>query len=114
MKKKILHISIAIFSSLSACKKEKKDDPVSSPSSDSVLVDFAYILAKPNYNDIKDKVALLNDAIVALNANPDDVTLLAAQDAWRAVRIPWEQAEGYLFGPAEDYNYDPETDTWPV
>lgn len=112
--KKILYFSIVIFS-LAACKKDKKeDDPTPSPSSDSVLVDFAYVLAKPNYADIREKAGLLNDAIIAMNANPNATTLAAAQLAWRNVRIPWEMAEGYLFGPAEDYNYDPATDTWPV
>jgi uncharacterized iron-regulated protein len=115
MKKKIYYFSIVILTSLAACKKDKKDDPAPvAPSSDSVLVDFAGVLALPNYNDIRDKAQQLNDAIVALNANPNTATLTAAQDAWRAVRIPWEQAEGYLFGPAEDFNYDPATDTWPV
>jgi uncharacterized iron-regulated protein len=113
--KKLIYISIVCLSFLSACKKDKKeDDPTPAPSSDSVLVDFANVLAKPNYADIRDKADLLNDAIVALNANPNTTTLATAQLAWRNVRIPWEQAEGYLFGPAEDYNYDPATDTWPV
>ena len=115
MKTKIFYFSILILASLSACKKDKKeDDTTPAPSSDSVLVDFANVLAKPNYADIRDKADLLNVAIVALNANPNTTTLAAAQLAWRNVRIPWEQAEGYLFGPAEDNNYDPETDTWPV
>jgi putative iron-regulated protein len=114
MKNKILYIAL-IFISLSACKKDKKDDPAPAPpSSDSVLVDFASVLAKPNYADIRNKAGLLNSAIVDLSANPNNSTLLAAQDAWVNVRVPWEQAEGYLFGPAEDYNYDPSTDTWPV
>jgi putative iron-regulated protein len=26
----------------------------------------------------------------------------------------WEQAEGFLFGPVQDFNYDPATDSWPV
>jgi putative iron-regulated protein len=114
MKNKILYFTIAFFSTLVACKKDKKEDVVAPPSTDSVLVDFAYVVAKPNYNDIKVKAGLLNDAIVALNANPNSTNLAAAQIAWRNVRIPWELAEGYLFGPAEDYNYDPATDTWPV
>jgi len=115
MKTKIFYFSLLILASLSACKKDKKeDDPTPSPSSDSVLVDFVNVLAKPNYADIRDKAALLNDAIVDLNANVNTTTLASAQLAWRNVRVPWEQAEGYLFGPAEDYNYDPATDTWPV
>ena len=114
MKRNILYALILVLMGLSACKKDKDDNIVTAPQGDSVLLDFTYVLAKPNYRDIKDKAGALKDAIDALNANPGTTTLLAAQDAWRAVRIPWEQAEGYLFGPAEDYNYDPATDTWPV
>ena len=114
MKKNIIYFASVILISLSACKKNEKDDPAIPPSSDSVLTDFAAILAKPNYADIRSKAGLLDDAIVALDANPNTTTLSFARDAWRNVRIPWEQAEGYLFGPAEEYDYDPATDSWPV
>ena len=114
MKKYIIYFASVIFISLSACKKDKKDDPSPAPSSDSVLVDFASVLAKPNYGDLKNKAAFLNEAIDSLNSNPNSVTLAAAQQAWRDVRIPWEMAEGYLIGPAVDYEYDPSTDSWPV
>ena len=30
------------------------------------------------------------------------------------MRTSWEQCEGFLFGPVEDDNYDPNMDTWPV
>jgi putative iron-regulated protein len=114
MKKYILYLASIIFIFLSACKKDKKDDPIPAPSGDSVLVGFTNVLAKPNYTDLKTKAQLLNDAIVALNANPNNVTLAVAQQAWRDVRIPWEMAEGYLLGPAVDFDYDPSTDSWPV
>jgi uncharacterized iron-regulated protein len=68
----------------------------------------------PNYTDVEAKAADLKAAVDALSANINQSNLGAAQDAWRAVRVPWEQCEAFLFGPAEDYNYDPMTDTWPV
>jgi putative iron-regulated protein len=114
MNKIITIVSVFLLIGILSCKKKKDYYPESSPSGDTVLVDFAYVLATPNYQDIESKAGSLNSAIIALNDNPNTATLLAAQEAWRAVRIPWEQAEGYLFGPAEDYNYDPATDTWPV
>lgn len=116
MKKKIFVFIYAVIISLTSCKKEndQAEENEAPVSNEAVLVDFANVLAKPNYNDIKTKAGLLATAIDSLFANPNSSNLLVAQQAWRAVRIPWEQAEGYLFGPAEDYNYDPATDTWPV
>lgn len=115
MKKPLLYLFSILIVSVSSCKKDEKDpDPTPAPSGDAVLNDFANVLANPNYQDLQDKALALKNAIDHLSANPDATNLAAAQAAWRAVRIPWEQAEGYLFGPAEDFNYDPATDTWPV
>ncbi len=113
MNKKILLALYFIFILIVSCKKEKEDndDPVTSAE---VLDDFANILAKPNYSDIQEKAGLLMTAIDSLHTNTNSINLINAQIAWRAVRVPWEQAEGYLFGPAEDNSYDPATDTWPV
>ena len=30
------------------------------------------------------------------------------------MRETWEQCEGFLFGPVEDNDYDPNMDTWPT
>ena len=116
MNKKIFLLIFALFISSISCKKENSNDPENETpvSNTEVLTDFANVLAKPNYADIKTRAGLLATAIDSLYANPNSANLNTAQQAWRSIRIPWEQAEGYLFGPAEDYNYDPATDTWPV
>jgi putative iron-regulated protein len=116
MKKNTLYAFCILILAVSACKKEKDEDevPAVPVTAEQVLIDFATVLAVPNYADVAAKAVLLNNAVTALNANPNTSNLQAAQAAWRAVRIPWEQSEAFLFGPAEDYNYDPATDTWPV
>ena len=35
-------------------------------------------------------------------------------NAWVAARVPWEQSEGFLFGPVDTFGYDPAMDSWPV
>lgn len=116
MKKNIIYTACIVIISFCSCKKESGNDETTEPpvTNAQVLTDFANILGKPNYNDINTRSGLLLQAIDSLAANLNNANLAAARDAWRSVRIPWEQAEGYLFGPAEDYNYDPAIDTWPV
>jgi putative iron-regulated protein len=96
----------------------KKSDVVSSdatPVNESqVLTDFAYKLANPNYQDIQAKANLLNLTVITLNTSTNEANLAAARAAWFSTRQAWEQCEGFLFGPVEDYNYDPTMDDWPV
>lgn len=101
---------------VSSCKKDN-DDPITPPvtvTPAQVLTDFANFVAIPNYQDLQAKANDLNIKVQHLNDSITDTNLDIAQEAWRSVRIPWEQAEGFLFGPAEDFNYDPATDSWPV
>src|SRR5262245_47616439 len=94
----------------------KKTDDTNNPTDSTVtelevLTDFANVLANPNYQDIKAKANELNLAAQTLSTATTEENLQIAQDAWRAVRVPWERCEGFLFGPVEDYNYDPATDS---
>ncbi len=56
----------------------------------------------------------LNLKITALNDDATDANLSAAQTSWKNLRTIWEQCEGFLFGPVEDNEYDPQMDTWPT
>jgi putative iron-regulated protein len=40
--------------------------------------------------------------------------LTAAKSLWKNLRADWEQSEGFLMGPVESNDYDPNTDTWPT
>lgn len=87
--------------------------------------DFADILAQyvdevviPTYADMKNKAWDLYEAMVALQAdNFTQSKVDAACTAWRAVRVPWEQSEAVLFGPAGEeggLGLDPSLDSWPL
>jgi putative iron-regulated protein len=65
------------------------------------------------YTDMKDKATALNEAVKAYEANPS-IGLTNVCTAWRAMRIPWEQSEGFLFGPAALLSLDPSLDSWPL
>jgi len=108
-------ISMILISGIGCKKTDTNTNPVDTTVTElEVLSDFANVLVNPNYQDLQAKVDALNAAAQTLSSSATDGNLKAAQDAWRAVRVPWEQSEGFLFGPVEDFYYDPSTDTWPV
>ncbi len=79
-----------------------------------VVADFADQVVVPTYNLLDTRAAALLDAVDALAADPKDATLAAAQQAWVDARAPWEQSEGFLFGPVDAQGFDPALDTWPL
>lgn len=79
-----------------------------------VIVDFADQVVIPTYDLLHQRAVALDAAATALAAAPTAATLRAAQDAWAATRVPWEQSEGFLFGPVDAFGYDPAMDSWPV
>lgn len=114
MKKIILFSSLLAVTVISACKKDKDDETPIGTSAQQVLTDFANVLANPNYSDIATKAGVLNAAVQTFIADSTDANLAIARNRWREVRQPWEQCEAFIFGPVEDFNYDPMMDTWPV
>ncbi len=66
------------------------------------------------YEDLKDKSALLKQATLLLETTPNATNLTSAKNAWIAARSPWEQSEGFLFGPVDQQGIDPSIDSWPV
>lgn len=68
----------------------------------------------PTYADMKEKCWALHTAVEAFDNAPGQDNLNAVCAAWRTARIPWEQSEGFLFGPAEQLSLDPSLDSWPL
>ncbi len=79
-----------------------------------VLSDFANKVVNPTYIDLQQKMLLLHNAVEKFMGNPNEANLIAARTAWLNSRQTWEQSEAFLFGPVEDFNYDPAMDDWPV
>ncbi len=111
--KKIFLFSIAGCLVFSSCHKNN-DNKTTAVTESQVITDFVGKVALPQYQTLQDRATDLNNAILALNTTANDVNLVAAQNAWRSVRSTWEGCEGFLVGPVEDDNYDPNMDTWPV
>jgi len=117
MKNKIILLAAASFLSLTACNK--KDDNNSTATDfntlkTTVLADFTNNVALPSYGDLKTASDDLYAKLQTLNTSTNDANLTAAREAWKKMRGTWEQCEGFLFGPVEDNDYDPNMDTWPT
>lgn len=111
----------AIFVSIlaiAACKKDSTNNnnnkKVDATLEQNVINSFATTLANPNYQDIQAKALIMNNAIQTLSTSTTEANLAAARTAWKNTRAAWESCEGFLFGPVEDFNYDPDMDDWPV
>lgn len=103
-----------ILVSVTACS-----DTTTNPNPDdfdatAVLADVPSKVIFPTYVDLEAKANALHAAVVTLDASTTDDNLAAAQESWRATRRPWEQSEGFLFGPVETEGIDPSIDSWPV
>lgn len=107
----------ALFAAtLAGCSSDKDPEPQVDFNTlkTQVLSDFVNVVGNPLYLDFKTKATALNTAVAQLAASPTQANLEAARSAWKAVRVVWEQSEGFLIGPVDDDNYDPYMDTWPT
>ncbi len=114
MKNRLTTIIIAttIFA---GCHKADTSTPDTFPATEqTVLNDFTEDVAISQYTDLTSAANDLNSKITALNSDATDANLTAAQTSWKTLRTVWEQCEGFLFGPVEDNEYDPQMDTWPT
>ncbi|MFT3936925.1 MAG: imelysin family protein [Chitinophagaceae bacterium] len=78
------------------------------------ITDFTNNIALAGYKDLDDAATNFSTTIQALNTSATDANLTAAKQSWKDMRKVWEQCEGFLFGPVEDNDYDPNMDTWPT
>jgi len=84
------------------------------PEADAVIVNIGTNVIFATYTELNTKMIALNTAAQSLAANRDAASLTAAQDAWKAARIPWESTESFLIGPVDALGIDPKLDTWPL
>ena len=79
-----------------------------------VLDDVSSNVILATYVELDNAAGLLEQAVATLRANPGEASLESARQAWRNARRPWEQSEGFLFGPVDTKGIDPGIDSWPV
>lgn len=80
-----------------------------------VLASYADNVVIPTYAEMKSDADKLHKAALAFQADPSNQSKLhAVCEAWRANRIPWEESEAFLIGPADIMGLDPSLDSWPL
>ncbi|MDC0715023.1 imelysin family protein [Stigmatella sp. ncwal1] len=99
---------------LMSCSDDEGGGPAESTFDKQIVVHFADDVVVPTYQQLAARLEALDTAANALAAAPTAERLTAARDAWFAARVPWEQSEGFLFGPVDSFGYDPAMDSWPV
>lgn len=114
MKNTLLGLSCVAILALSSCGKDKTPVQTVTVDEQAIITQFVNVVGNPNYIDIQAKATVLDAAITTFLATPTDANLVLARTAWKNTRQPWEQAEGFLFGPVEDEDYDPTMDSWPL
>ncbi len=109
-------LSLALLTSITACA----DDGTASASFGDndkaipIIRDFADVVIVPTYELLDKRANALATAVETLKTTTNDINLTAAQNAWAATRQPWEQSEGFIFGPVDANGFDPALDSWPV
>ncbi|MBK9963053.1 MAG: imelysin [Saprospiraceae bacterium] len=106
----LLSFSLALI--LSSCGSDTDDSQIADYKD--VLQNISNDVILPTYEDLYDKTQLLVNTLTILEQNVSQVNLDASKQAWRDARVPWEQSEGFLFGPVDQQGLDPAIDSWPV
>lgn len=71
-------------------------------------------LALATYQDSLTTATALQTAVAALIATPTDETLLAAREAWKAARVPYQQTEAFRFGNPVVDDWEGRVNSWPL
>jgi predicted lipoprotein len=114
-------ISLALVATLSACGGSGSD----SGDTETPTVGFSFAATEMITNITDDIIvagyadlAAQGDALLlatqTLLTSTSQADLVAAQNAWKAARQPWEQGEAHIFGPVDSLSIDPHLDSWPL
>jgi uncharacterized iron-regulated protein len=111
--KKRIVLVLTICFTFASCGNDL-DNSGSNVDVNQMLSDIGNLVILGAYQDLLDKARELEDGIDILASDTTVENLEQAQEAWISARSPWEQSEGFLFGPVDTEGIDPNLDTWPV
>ena len=106
----ILTLCCVIF--LTACSDSDPVEPTQDYSD--ILDNTGENVILRTYEDLANAADALKAATQLLESDPTEANLTDAKTAWVVARSPWEQSEGFLFGPVDQEGLDPSLDSWPV
>lgn len=107
IKKSGIFLSVIL---LAACSSMQQPETVSA----SKIVDTYIAIAQATYEDSLISARVLEDAVDAFLAEPNQTTLTYAKNAWLAARVPYQQTEAYRFGNAVVDEWEGGVNSWPL
>lgn len=118
MKKSLLIITFAALLPFSFVSCSDNDAPEETPNNNDglyseVLKDLSLDVITSTYNQLYINSIALEDAANAMSVG-DEAALENAKSKWQDTRAPWEESEGFLYGPVDTQGIDPAIDSWPV
>ena len=120
LKKTLIALTVSTLL-LSGCGSSSNDETTVPADDANFSFDATEVITNLTNDVIVDGYEMLNDKADAfflatqnLVNTPTDENLLAAQNAWKAAREPWEQGESHIFGPVDGLSIDPHLDSWPL
>lgn len=107
-------LALSIFAT--SCNDDNESDSTKTEAYDFTETLNTYVdnTVITTYGSMKDKSIVLFDLVEDFKASGSQEDLNKACQQWRNVRIPWEQSESFLFGPAAYQSLDPLLDSWPL
>jgi putative iron-regulated protein len=116
LKKHVILFSFTV-AGLSACHKASETSGRSTDFAtleDQVITDFTNDIVQSQYGTLLSASLTLQTSVGNLSTATNEANQAQAKADWKNMRSVWEQTEGFLFGPVESNDYDPNTDTWPT
>ena len=114
-------LAIALITALSACGGSGSDNtPTVEPETgfnfdaSEMITNLTDDVIVAGYSNLAATGEAMLQATQTLVNTPTQANLLAAQQAWKAARQPWEQGESHIFGPVDSLDIDPHLDSWPL
>ncbi len=113
---KTIFLTFALTAMLISCSDDDTSPPVVETSYKENITNIANNVIVETYSDLANKAVDLFTEATDLKNNTTASNLDETKQAWRSTRSPWEQSEGFLFGPVGDAGLgtDGAIDSWPV
>ncbi|HVJ35015.1 MAG TPA: imelysin family protein [Terriglobia bacterium] len=114
MKKSLMGMAAALaISALQVSPAAISPASAAAPKAEAVIMHYAD-MGYAMYGDAVTTAQALDRAIDAFLADPNDKTLAAARDTWKAARVPYMQTEAFRFGNPEVDDLEGNVNSWPL
>jgi putative iron-regulated protein len=119
LKKSLIALAISSLF-LTGCGSSSSDEPaVVEPTgftfeATEMITNLTNDVIVAGYKSLNDEAAYFLLATQDLANTATEENLATAQQAWKDVRVHWEQGESHIFGPVDALSIDPHLDSWPL